>query len=263
MSLRLIKPGLLAASSVLRHPHTGDLLQPLGYTKRGAPIWPVLGASEDDKGGTGDAGEGDAGAGNDDNKDGAGNKPDHHDETPEGLKARIAALEEEKNRHYSKRSAAERELEELRKFKAELENASKSDLEKAQAAEKAASDALLKAQNDMKDLRLQNAFLASNEITWHNPEEALRLADLSEVGVDADGKVDSKALKAALTNLANKSKHLVKPAGDDGDEDSNNGAGSGSGSVMNGQRKGDKGKGDKPPTREELAKKFPALNAIQ
>lgn len=30
------------------HPHTGRPLNPVGYRRNGAPIWPILGASEDD-----------------------------------------------------------------------------------------------------------------------------------------------------------------------------------------------------------------------
>lgn len=256
MRLSLIKPGLSAAAA-MRHPHTGEVLEPLGYTKRGMPIWPVMGASPDDQGDAGDGGQGagkdgDAGAGKD------GDAGNGHDDSVEGLKARIAALEEEKNRHYGKRTQAEKELDELRKFKADLENANKTDLEKTQselATVKADLEALTKVN---KDLTIRNAFLSNNKITWHNPDEALRLADLSAVEVKADGTVDAKALEAALTNLANKSKHLVKS--DDGGAGEGNGSGQGSGSEMNGQRKGEKGGDRQPPSREELAKRYPALN---
>lgn len=44
----------------LTHPHTGQPLRAVGYGKRG-PIWPVLGASEDDGGDGGDTTGGDAG----------------------------------------------------------------------------------------------------------------------------------------------------------------------------------------------------------
>lgn len=259
MRLSLIKPGLSAAAA-MRHPHTGEVLEPLGYTKRGKPIWPIMGASPDDQGGAGTGGqgggsEGNAGAGNDGGANG-------HDDSVEGLKARIAALEEEKNRHYGKRTAAEKELEDLRKFKTDLEAAGKTDLEKAQGEVTRLTNDLQKALEANKKLTIHNAFLANNKITWHNPDEALKLADLSAVEVGADGKVDTKALEAALTNLANSSKHLVRDASGDGNGGNGSGSSQGSGSEMNGKRKGDKGD-DKPPTREELAKKFPALNAFR
>lgn len=60
----------------------------------------------------------------------------------------------------------------------------------------------------IQQLRLDNAFLASSDITWHNPEDALRLADLSKVKFSEDGKVEG--LADALKELAEKRPYLVK-----------------------------------------------------
>ena len=265
MSLRLVKPGLSAAfpvHSTMRHPHTGEPLRAIGIIK-GKPIWPFMGASPDDQGGAGgDGGGSGSDGGGQQGGTGATGGDDKGGDDVDGLKARIAALEDEKNRHYSRRSEAEKELETLRKFKNDLENASKSDLEKAQGEVTRLTNDLAKLADLNKELTLKNAFLSSNKITWHNPEEALKLADLSAVDVKPDGTVDTKALEAALVNLSNKSKHLVKADDGSGSSDDGKGNGQGSGSDMNGRRKGDKGD-DKPPTREELAKKFPALNAFR
>lgn len=256
MSLRLVKPGLLAAfptHPTKIDPRTGLPLVALGVGRRG-PIWPVMGGapSDDDEDEEGDEGEGGEEGGED----------DKGEEDVDGLKARIKALEEEKDRHYKKRSGAEKELEALRKFKEEADNAGKSETDRLKGELEKAQAAHQKALDDNKKLRLDNAFLTHNSIKWHNPGEALKLADLSAVEIDADGVVNAKALKAALTNLANSSKHLVRSESDDGDDESggaNNGSGSGSGSKMNGRRKGTP-KEEQPPSKAELAKKFPALN---
>jgi hypothetical protein len=59
-----------------------------------------------------------------------------------------------------------------------------------------------------KSLALQVAFLSDNSFTWHNPERALKLADLSNVEVGADGKVTG--LKDALAALAKSDAYLLK-----------------------------------------------------
>ena len=57
-------------------------------------------------------------------------------------------------------------------------------------------------------LALKVAFLSDNSVTWHNPERALKLVDLSNVEIDADGNVTG--LKDALTALAKSDAYLVK-----------------------------------------------------
>jgi minor structural protein GP20 len=57
-------------------------------------------------------------------------------------------------------------------------------------------------------LALQVAFLKDNTYTWHNPERALKLVDLSQVEIDSDGNV--RGLKDALKALATSDAYLVK-----------------------------------------------------
>jgi hypothetical protein len=57
-------------------------------------------------------------------------------------------------------------------------------------------------------LALKVAFLSDNSVTWHNPERAMKLVDLSNVEIDADGKVTG--LKDALAALAKSDAYLVK-----------------------------------------------------
>jgi cell division protein FtsB len=57
-------------------------------------------------------------------------------------------------------------------------------------------------------MALENAFLKDNTYSWHNPERALKLVDLSKVEIDADGNVSG--LKDALKALATSDTYLVK-----------------------------------------------------
>lgn len=102
-------------------------------------------------------------------------------------------------------------------------------------------------------LRIQNAFLASNSHDWADPEDALRLADLSDVEIDSeDGSVHG--LKPALDRLAKKKPHLLKAKKQNDDAD-----GAPSGSATNGRRKGGKTK----VTRETLAASYPILGTTR
>lgn len=57
-------------------------------------------------------------------------------------------------------------------------------------------------------LALKVAFLSDNTYSWHNAERALKLVDLSQVEINADGSVSG--LKEALKALATSDPYLVK-----------------------------------------------------
>lgn len=171
-----------------------------------APIFGADGEGEG-AGGTGGAGttetggEGAAGAGG----SGSTEKPEEGGDPQK----KITALEEEKNRHFTARQAAEKERDDLKAWKEEQERKGKSDLENLQTDLKT-----VKAERDQlaetnQRLLVQVAFLGTNDVQWHNPERALALVDLSDVEIK-DGKVDTKALKAAIDALAKSDSYLVK-----------------------------------------------------
>lgn len=291
MGLGHIKPGITAARAAgtgIFHPTLG--VEAVGVIE-GEPIWPVAGGAED--------GDGD-GDGDDDDTDGDGDDDgdddgDGDDDDADGSKAKIAALTEEKDRHYKRRKKAEadRDAEKARADKAEAELAKlrgkkpakkaapkkgadadvdddddtdDSDLvaeRAARARDKEVSDALLRKE------RIENAFLASRQtlkIEWVNPGQVMTLLladDDYEVEFDENGIIDRKSLVAELKRFAKANPHLVKPKpkaegeGGEGDAGSSGKTGGTSGSSMNGRRKG---KAAEPPSREQLAKKYPALN---
>jgi hypothetical protein len=100
----------------------------------------------------------------------------------------------------------------------------------------------------IQELRIHNAFLAANTFQWHDPADALRLADLRDVEIEEDGTV--VGLKEALQKLAREKPHLIKS--DKKDEPKGK-----SGSPTNGRRKGE----TKKPDRATLSKTYPVLAA--
>lgn len=280
MDLRSIKPGMAAAPLFLIDPRTGAMVVPMGYGKRGNPIFPVGGGAPEPEDGDkgeddGDDDESDEDEDSDDNEDDDSDEDESDDEDKEknkgkkkkgGAEAKIRALEEEKDRHFKKfkkEKAARMELEErLRALEEkDLKPEEKTQREKDEQArkDKASADRLAK-------LNLENAFLKANEIDWVKPEQALAILlsdpDEYDVEFDDDGKVDRKSLRAELKRLAKANPHLVKPKKTESkDDEDGSDAGSASratASTMNGKRKGKKDQ----PTREQLARKFPALNRL-
>lgn len=112
------------------------------------------------------------------------------------------------------------------------------------------------AESNLRNLRIENSFLLANTHSWVDMEDALRLADLSEVTIDEDGKVDGKALRKALDDLAKRKPHLVKPA----TSSTTTPPAGASAPEMNGTPKG---AGDRSPDRAALAKRFPVLGQFQ
>lgn len=151
--------------------------------------------------------------------------------------------------------AADRRASELEAKEKERELAGKSESEKLTIERDELKSKVDTLSSELNTLRLQNAFLTANKHTWADPEDALRLADLSEVEVSAEGKVDMKALTRALDDLAKRKPHLVKVAATEGNDKGSGGQGAASGPEMNGGRKGQQSGVD----REALAKRFPVL----
>jgi len=254
MGLRSIKPGMRAAHSgtgifhpSLVHPKTGAPLEAVGVIG-GKVLWPVMGAAPDDP----------------DDKDDDDDKDDKDDDKKSkgDPKRRIAALEEEKARHYKHLQAERKKTADLEARLAEIEEKGMKPEEIEEKRKKEQADKDNAAAAEVRQLRLENAFLAANTIEWHNKEHALKLLDMDEVEFAADGTVDRKSLAAALKRLAKANPHLVRPVsknGDDDADDPDDGGSKQTASSMNGKRKGTKS----TPSRADLAKRFPVLNRVQ
>lgn len=224
-------------------PDLGSLVAPL-FRWHGKDIYPWFGAEGDDGGDTDPGGapdddDEDTGGEGDKGKD--GDRPVTRDEF-EQIRRQLSEADKRK-------AAAEKKLKEIEDGKKdELTKATEraAELEKVNAAQLA----------EMADMRLQNAFLtADSGITWHDPGDALALAErrgyLTEVVAD-DGKVDSKKLAAKLRELAKASPHLVKTGSEGG---SNDGKGSDDGKGSAGAPTGGKVGGGKGKMKEEDTKK--------
>ncbi len=109
---------------------------------------------------------------------------------------------------------------------------------------------------DLKQARLDNAFMGDNTYKWQNPKNALKLADLSNVEIDDDGTV--RNLKGALDALAKSDPYLLAPTetggGDDNGKDKDKKGGS-TGALGTGQQQPPK------PDAKGMAARLPALRS--
>ena len=146
------------------------------------------------------------------------------------------------------RSRAEQELKALRDAQLSADEKVKQDLAEAQAA-------LAKRETELKVAQIQNAFITDNTYDWQDPKAALKLADLSGVTVEGERVI---GLKEALKAVADAYPWMIKAKQD--------GAGTGGGNDANGAPAGATGVGGQGAnpgrsgnSREEMAKRFPAL----
>lgn len=185
------------------------------------------------------------GAGGDD-KNSSGGNPD----------AKITALEEEKNRHFTARQAAEQERDALKAEKEERDRANndevtnlKNDVEKYKGEVQELSSRLESA-------LLDNAFLTDNSFEWHNPKMVLRNIDRENVTIDKDGKVTG--VDAAIKKLAEDNPWMLKSEPGKGDKDDKGDAGN-DGNPSGSQRNGKKGNQEVKHPPKDLRAKYPAL----
>lgn len=141
---------------------------------------------------------------------------------------------------------------ELEQFKAK----ERTDLENATTERDREKTGRESAEQEAQRLRIENAFLRSNKHTWHNPADALKMADLTEVTIK-DGKVEG--LDKALDKLATDSPYLLKKV-----EEGNGGQGNGQQDQNGGTPTAPggtppAGQGGEKYSREAMEKKYPTL----
>lgn len=184
-----------------------------------------------------------------------GNKPDPAENGDPQKK--IAAQDEIIARKQKTLEQQEAELQELREFKQQQEREKMTADEKAEADRKELESSNQKLTEGMQKLVLENAFLRSNEYQFHNPETALRLADLSQVeiveGANGFQLKDPKSLKKALDDLVKENPYLVKS--DESDKGKNDNKWQGNTGTPPKQKR----ENDDVAERAKLAKKYPAL----
>lgn len=196
------------------HPLTG--LQALGWRRNGDPIWPVLGASDDEED---DSTEEKTPEEQEDAQEDE-DEPDDKDKPlgPAGEKALQAEKEKRKAAANTARTekaradAAEAELAKLRraaersKTKADDKTADAPDPEeiRREAEEKATAKA-----ND-RIVRAEIRAAAAGKLT--DPKDALSFLDLTKFEVDADGNIDADEIADAIDDLLKNKPYLAVPA---------------------------------------------------
>lgn len=136
------------------------------------------------------------------------------------------------------------------KFEAELKQLRDKDLpaaEKLQRDFQEAQEQVASLQTANKDLALQVAFLKDNTFKWHNPERALKLADLTQVEIGADGTVNG--LKDALKALSVSDPYLIAQEAESPKQEPGGTAPGNNGTS-----------GTKPTSNKAMAARIPALN---
>lgn len=262
----------VSSISADRHPISGLPIRALAFVGKDGTVKyvrPVLGASQpggegtgsgstgtggsggtgDGTGSTGGSGTG-GGSGSTGGGSGTGSGSTETSETdPAVLAQRLKEANDESaaRRHKAKElEAANAEL--AAKLK-EFQDKDKSELERAQGDLETTKKQLDQANETIMQLRIQNAFLGSNKHQWQSAEAAQRLADLSDVKIDDDGKVTG--LDKALDKLAKDHPYLLKPTDNGGQGGGKNGS--------SGAPAGSTGKGNETrDSRAAIAARFPA-----
>jgi hypothetical protein len=257
------------AGAMKYHPHTGQEIVPIGYRRNGAPIWPVIGASEDDDAGGDDTPPDGADADGDDSDEDDDSEDDNADDDKTKKKGKDDDEDDEPvvskrkfDKTFARMQAADKRSSELQKQLDDLKaNADvPAELKKDLAAAKETAEKLTR---DMEKMTAHNrgltirlaALTLSGVPEWQNVETALKLADLSDIDVDEDGTVDKRELRAALKQLAKDHPYLVKAkkAGDAGNVDD-----APSGRKLAGRRAGTAG----TPDKEALKNRFSVLQRM-
>lgn len=237
----------------MKHPRTGEALRALALRRNGSPVWPVMGASDDDGDGSGDAGDDKEGEAEDSGSSDEGEK----DSSSES--ARVKELEAELNKVKTHRSRADQKREQLEQELKKLREKDLPEVEKVKAELDEAKKKGEQTSSAFRKLALTNAFLIASQkakINWHDPDVARVSANLSELEVGDDGQVDG--MEKIVKDLA-KAKSFLVDSGkttdtEDKSEKPKNGA-SGSAVGSGNNSKGEPGK----PTKDDLYKRFPAL----
>lgn len=238
-----VKSGYSLSEEALRALQCGDIEALIASRNTGLRMMADEGDDSDDgdDDDSGDSGSGDDG-GNDDGDD-DDDSGDDGDDDEKVTKADLIRMEKRMKAADKRASDAEARLR-------KIDDSKKDDLTKATERVTELEGEAEEKDSTISSLRLQIAFLSSNDITWHKPGTALRLAQsegyLSDLDTDDDGNISPKAMSKALKELAKDHAYLVKPR---------DGAGPSGGSA--GGRSGN-GKDDKVVEAEDR-RRAPAL----
>lgn len=173
----------------------------------------LIGAEDDEDGGADSedqdedndddaSGDEDGESTDEDDEDG---EDDEDDEDVPGLKARITALEKEKDRHFRKAAREKKRADGLQVL---LDAKAPAAKDKSKDEDEDSSESARKVEVNTA-LALQNAFLmADTKHEFVNTKAALKLLDVSDIDIDEDGTVDG--MDEAIEALAKDHPYLLK-----------------------------------------------------
>ena len=173
---------------------------------------PVFSGGDGTEGGGGEGG-GEGGGNDDPGAGGPGEKDTFTKDEIERIVQQRVAAEKKKFSDYDdlKRQAAEYQ---------KLEDAKKTEIEKANERATAAEREKAERENELKTERTRNAvFAVASELSFVNPSVAHRLVDPSDLEYDDAGRPQKESVKKALEALAQSDPYLVgklRPRGDGG-----------------------------------------------
>lgn len=230
------------------HPHTGEPIVPVGFVN-GRPVWPIMGAAEDDAGG--DSGD------EDNSDDDTGDEPEDDADKDDANESKKSDEDARKDRANALVRSARAENKRLKKDRddlaaklKEIEDKDKGAAEKLTESVKDLTTKIEAKDKTIEDLALRNAFLSDTTFKWKNPVTALKLVDLSKVEIDDDGEVEG--MTEALKALAKSDPYLLETSKDDEDEDEDKQPPAAGEAPKTKQTKGN-------ANRDKLIKKYPAL----
>jgi hypothetical protein len=193
-------------------------LHAVGFRKDGRPIWPIMGAADDDKD-TGGADGGDdtddtGSEGADDDKDTGG--ADGGDDTDTGGDDAGSddlgdkgkqAIDRMKAREKAARAEARKAKQERDDAIAKLEAKDKPDDEQAIEAARREGESAATVKANARILRSEVKAAAAGKLA--DPNDALRMLDLDSFEVDTDGEVDVDEINDAIADLLEKKPYLA------------------------------------------------------
>lgn len=223
--------------------------QIIGHTRNGKPVFSIAGGADD---GTPPGSESDDEESEDeDDPDGKGG--DKSDKDSDKGSSSETVSREEFDTVMERMKAADRRAAAAEKKVQEQERAERTELENTQSDLEQTSSERDTLRTENQDLKVRLAVALSSEAQkFHDVEDALLHLKVSDLS-DEDGDVDSKAVAAALKDLAERKPHLVKSEKSEDDEEEEEEKPP-SGSPMNGGKKRKDGL-----DKASLAKKYPAL----
>jgi hypothetical protein len=249
MTVHLLNPYML-------NPRTGERLRGMFIVNsagRVIHVPPVMGgAPDDDDGDSGDSGteadSGGAGSGESVGAEGGAATKDSDDDSSKKSVTRneFEALTRRMQAADKRASDAENRLKEQERAKLDEGERTKAELKDAQ-------EEIAKLKEKSRQLNLQNAWLGVNSVVWHDPEDAMTIAERKGVFTDMvsdDGKVETKKLRTALDKFAKEHPHLVKA------ESGTSGGGAPPGDSVGSKHKG---KDNGRPNEDEIKKRYSRL----